>query len=635
MLLHAAFAVPLLPLAGFAVLVVAGKRLGNPRAGWVGVTAIGLSFVAAAVTFAGLLARHPAARSYTQTFFTWVPVDRLHVNAAVLVDPLSMTMVLFVTGVSFLIHLYSIGYMEHDEQFSKFFVYLNLFVFSMVLLVMADNLLLTFVGWEGVGACSYWLIAFWFDRDSAASAGKKAFIYNRLGDVGFLVAMFFAFAATGTLNYRGVFAAAAHGHLASTTATVIALLLFLGAVGKSAQIPLFPWLLDAMEGPTPVSALIHAATMVTAGVYLMCRVSPLLQLAPDASTVIAVIGAGTAFVAATAACAHRDIKKVLAYSTVSQLGYMFLAVGSRAYVAAIFLMVTHAFYKALLFLGAGSVMHGLHDEQDLRRMGGLHRYLPITVTTFAVAWMAIGGVPPFSGFWSKGSVLDGAYDKSPVLYAVGALTAILTVYYIGREFFLAFYGPERWRQVAGASHPSTRSEPHEGRWVMWAPLVVLAVLSLAGGVADLPFKPGFSFLDHFLDPVFGAAVRVPSSHLVLVLALIDGGLAVLGGLIAIALWARPPWLRPRLEPDFLAQGWYVDATYDRYLARPATAFASFLAYVVDTQLVDGVVTGMARLVRGGGRQLRRLQTGYVRNYALAVAAGAVVLLAYVVARVGR
>jgi NADH-quinone oxidoreductase subunit L len=633
MLLHAAFAIPLLPLVGFAVLLVAGKRLGNPLAGWVGVSAIGLSFVAALVTFAGLLARPGSARTYTQTYFTWVPVGRLHVSAAVLVDPLSMTMVLFVTGVSALIHLYSIGYMEHDENFSKFFVYLNLFVFSMLMLVMANNLLLTFLGWEGVGVCSYWLVAFWFDRDSAASAGKKAFIYNRLGDVGFLIAMFFAFAATGTLNYGGLFSAAAHGHLSSTTATAITLLLFLGAVGKSAQIPLFPWLLDAMEGPTPVSALIHAATMVTAGVYLMCRVSPLLQLAPDTSTVIAIVGAATAFVAATAACAQSDIKKVLAYSTVSQLGYMFLAVGARAYIAAIFLMVAHAFYKALLFLGAGSVIHGLHDEQDLNRMGGLRRFFPITAATFIVAWMAIGGVPPFAGFWAKGSVLDGAYDKSPILYAVGALTAILTVYYIGREVFLVFYGPDRWREVTGAGHWAAGQEPREGRWVMMAPLLILAVLSLAGGLVDLPFRSGFTFLDTWLRPVFGVANRVPSSHLVLVLAIIDGVLAVIGGLVAIVVWNRPPWLRPELEPDFLYRGWYVDTVYDREIARPSTAFASFLAYVVDDRVIDGAVRGLAQIVRTGGRQLRRLQTGYVRNYALAVGAGAVILLAYVVARV--
>ncbi|MBO0886135.1 MAG: NADH-quinone oxidoreductase subunit L [Acidimicrobiales bacterium] len=633
MLLHAAFAIPLLPLLGFLVLLVAGKRLGNPLAGWVGVSAIGLSFVAAVVTFAGLLARHPAHRSFTQTYFTWVPVGRLHVSAALLVDPLSLTMALFVTAVSALIHLYSIGYMEHDGQFSKFFVYLNLFVFSMVMLVMANNLLLTFLGWEGVGVCSYWLIAFWFDRDTAASAGKKAFIYNRLGDVGFLIAMFFAFAATGTLNYGGLFSAAAHGHLSSTTATAITLLLFMGAVGKSAQIPLFPWLLDAMEGPTPVSALIHAATMVTAGVYLMCRVSPLLQLAPAASTVIAIVGVATAFVAAAAACAQSDIKRVLAYSTVSQLGYMFLAVGSRAYVAAIFLMVAHAFYKALLFLGAGSVIHGLHDEQDLRRMGGLRRLMPITAVTFLVAWVAIGGIPPFSGFWAKGSVLDGAYDKGIGLYVVGAVTTILTVYYIGREVFLVFYGPERWREVTGAAHWEAGQEPRESRRVMLGPLVILAVLSIAGGVADLPFRAGFSFLDRWLDPVFGAAVRVPSGHLVLVLAIVDGALAVIGGLIAIAVWNRPPWLRPELEPDFLYRGWYVDTVYDRQLARPATAFSSFLAYVVDDRIIDGAVMGLAQLVRGGGRQLRRLQTGYVRNYALAVAAGAVILLAYVVARV--
>ncbi|MGH7749448.1 MAG: NADH-quinone oxidoreductase subunit L, partial [Candidatus Dormibacteria bacterium] len=369
-------------------------------------------------------------------------------DVAFRVDPLSATMALFVTGISALIHLYSIGYMRADPQYPKFFAYLNLFVFSMLVLVLADNFAVSFVGWEGVGACSYWLIAFWFERDSAASAGKKAFVYNRIGDFGFLVAMFFLFSSTGTLNYSGVFAAAGSGHLAGTTATAVALLLFLGAVGKSAQIPLFPWLVDAMEGPTPVSALIHAATMVTAGVYLMVRIGPILALTPVSSTVVAVVGGITAFVAASAACAQRDIKKVLAFSTVSQLGYMFLAVGSGAYVAAIFLMVTHAFYKALLFLGAGSVIHGLHDEQDLRAMGGLRRLLPVTTVTFGIAWLAIGGVFPLAGFWSKSDVLFNAYQKSPALWALGALTAVLTAYYIGREFFLAFYGEARWERVA-------------------------------------------------------------------------------------------------------------------------------------------------------------------------------------------
>src|SRR5579872_3183920 len=359
---HAAFLIPLFPLFGFVVLAAFGRKIGNPLAGWIATAMVGASFIVTVITFAGLFQLDPAQHSVTETWFNWIPVDRLQVSFGLLIDPLSMTMAAFVTGVSTLIHLYSIGYMKHDEQFPKFFVYLNLFVSSMLFLVLASNFLLCFLGWEGVGVCSYFLIAFWFDRDSAASAGKKAMIFNRIGDAGFLIAIFLIFQATGSLDFHTVFASV--GHQSTTTLTAIALLLFLGAAGKSAQIPLYPWLADAMEGPTPVSALIHAATMVTAGVYLMCRISSILHAAPDAANVVAIIGGITAFVGATIACAQNDVKKILAYSTISQLGYMFLAAGSGAYVAAIFLMLTHAFYKALLFLGAGSVIHAMNDEQD-------------------------------------------------------------------------------------------------------------------------------------------------------------------------------------------------------------------------------------------------------------------------------
>ncbi len=634
-LVHAAYLIPLLPLAGFALLVACGRRLGNPLAGWVATGAVGASFVATVVTFAGLASLGPHHRAFTQVLFTWIPVGGLRVNAAFLVDPLSMTMALFVTGVSMLIHLYSIGYMDHDERFPTFFVYLNLFVFSMLVLVLADNFVLSFLGWEGVGACSYWLIAFWFDRDSAASAGKKAFVFNRIGDFGFLIAMFLIFTATHSLTYSGVFGSA--GRLSGTTLTAIALLLFLGAVGKSAQIPLFPWLLDAMEGPTPVSALIHAATMVTAGVYLMARISPILSLSSSALTVVACVGAATAFVAATAACAQDDIKRVLAYSTVSQLGYMFLAIGSGAYVAAIFLMVTHAFYKALLFLGAGSVMHGLNDEQDLKAMGSLRRLMPLTAFTFIVGWLAIAGVPPFAGFWSKGDVLLSAYVKSPGLWAVGAVTAALTAYYMGRETVLAFYGPQRWRGVGGGaravssgSHPV---EPHDPGWVMGAPLVVLAALSLVGGLVNLPFHPNLVFLSHWLGPVFGRALRVETQSATFKVGLgaVDAVLAFIGVGLALRVWL-PQWNRPRLEPTFLRRGWRVDDLYDAAIARPGTALAAFSAYVFERLVIDGAVNGTANLVRSGADRLRQAQTGFVRNYALGVAAGVVALLAWVVTR---
>src|SRR5688500_978341 len=387
------------------------------------------SFVASLLVFGGLLDREAEARSFTQTLFAWVPVGGLQVDAALLVDPLSVTMALFVTGVGLLIHLYSIGYMHGDERYHRFFVYLNLFAFSMLMLVLGDSMLLTFLGWEGVGACSYLLISFWFERESAAVAGKKAFVTNRVGDFGFMLAMFLVFQATGSLTYETIFERV--DGLAEVTAGAVGLLLLLGAAGKSAQLPLYVWLPDAMEGPTPVSALIHAATMVTAGVYLMVRVNPILDVGPEwVPTLIAIVGAATALFAATIATAQDDIKRVLAYSTVSQLGFMFLAVGSGAYVAAIFHMVTHAFFKALLFLGAGSVIHGLHDEQDMKRMGALRKLMPITSATFIVGWLAIAGVPPFAGFWSKDEILLAAWDKNPVLWAVGAAAAVLTAYYM-------------------------------------------------------------------------------------------------------------------------------------------------------------------------------------------------------------
>src|SRR5918993_2094227 len=398
--------IPALPLAGFLLILLFGRRLGEPKAGYLATTMIAAAFVVTVGVFADLLSKPSEDRAIVVTLFEWLPVGSLHIDMAFLADPLSITMALFVTGIGTLIHLYSIGYMHGDPKFSKFFVYLNLFAFSMLMLVLGDNLLVTFLGWEGVGTCSYFLISFWHTRESAATAGKKAFVTNRVGDFGFMLAMFLAFQALGTVSYSVINHAAEDGALAQSTATAIAALLFLGATGKSAQLPLYFWLPDAMEGPTPVSALIHAATMVTAGVFLMVRVNPVLAASGEwLPTLIAWIGVITALFAATIAVAQNDIKRVLAYSTVSQLGYMFLAVGSGAYVAAIFHMVTHAFFKALLFLGSGSVIHGMHDEQDMRRMGALRKFMPITAGTFIVGWLTISGIPPFSGFWSKDEIL--------------------------------------------------------------------------------------------------------------------------------------------------------------------------------------------------------------------------------------
>ncbi|MGH9029168.1 MAG: NADH-quinone oxidoreductase subunit L [Acidimicrobiales bacterium] len=639
-MLHVSYMMPLLPLAGFVVLAIFGRRIGDPLAGWVGTASVAGSFVFACVTYAGLLGRHAGSgREVTQGLFTWIAVGGLQVKAALLVDPLSMTMALFVTSVSALIHLYSIGYMKGDPDYPKFFVYLNLFVASMLLLVLANNLLFTFVGWEGVGLCSYWLIAFWYGRASAASAGQKAFLYNRLADVGFLVAVFFTFSSTGTLNYLGIFS---HVHaIAPGARTAIVLLLFAAACGKSAQLPLLPWLADAMEGPTPVSALIHAATMVTAGVYLMCRVSPLLALSHPAQLVVASIGAATAFIAALIGCGQQDIKKVLAYSTVSQLGYMFLAVGTGAYEAAIFLMVAHAFFKGLLFLGAGSVIHGLHDEQDLKRMGNLRRYMKLTFFTFGVGWLAIAGIPPLSGFWAKGDILTNAFARYPALWAIGLVTAALTAYYMSRLMALAFLGDDRWREVltrpSGADHdtaPGARSEqvPHEAPWVMTLPLVVLSVLAFFGGALSLPWHPSWDPLN-WLGSVFGSNLYQPlqSASTKWALSIADAVVALFGLGVALPLWSRKPE-RPALEPPALRRALYFDDVYDAVLGRPSEALASFAAVVVDNRVIDGAVNGVGRLVRSSGGVLRRVQTGFVRQYALAIVVGAVALLAWMASR---
>ena len=628
-MLHLAFLMPLLPLAGFAVLVTFGRRLGNPFAGWLGTATVTGSFVIAVIVFIGLLHRTGDARSFTQVLFTWIPAGSFHARAALLIDPLSMTMALFVTGVSALIHLYSIGYMSHDKDYPRFFVYLNLFVASMLVLVLANNLLFSFVGWEGVGLCSYLLIAFWFDRDTATTAGKKAFIFNRIGDTGFLLAVFLLFGSIHTFTFSGPHGIFAHaGSMSTGLATAVSLLIFLAATGKSAQVPLFTWLPDAMEGPTPVSALIHAATMVTAGVYLMVRMSPVLHRSPDALLVVAGVGVATAFIAATIGATQNDIKKVLAYSTVSQLGYMFLAVGTQAYVAAIFLMISHAFYKGLLFLSAGSVIHGLGDEQDIKKMGGLRKYMPLTYGAFFVAWLAISGVPPFSGFWAKGDVLMNAFADNRALWAVGLITAVLTAYYMSREIALVFYGDERWRRLR-----VIKGEPHESPWVMVVPLMILAFCAAFGGLLNLPFHPNWVVLDHWLQPVLGSVVRVP--HVGIggewALALGDAVAAFLGLGVALGWWVGRSE-RPALEPAFLRRAWFYDAAIDRLISRPSTAASLVAATDVEERTIDGGVTAVATLVRATGDRLRRIQTGFVRNYALAIAVGAVGILAWMLTR---
>ena len=625
-MIHFAPVMLFFPLVGFLVLVTFGRRMGEKVSGMIATTAIGLSFVAALITFIGLLGQ--SNREVTQHLYSWLAVGPLHVDIALLIDPLSITMCLFITFISALIHLYSTGYMHGERDATKFFVYLNLFVFSMLVLVLGNNLLLTFVGWEGVGVCSYWLVSYYYDKDAAASAGKKAFIYNRVGDVGLLLAMFLIFNKTGTLTYLSIF-----GHLGSFTtlaATMAVLALMLAAAGKSAQIPLFNWLPDAMEGPTPVSALIHAATMVTAGVYLLCRMNPLLGLSPNGRVVIAIIGGATAFVAATIGTSQKDIKKVLAFSTVSQIGFMVLAVGTGAYVAAVFLMICHAFYKALLFLGSGSVIHGLHGEQDIDRMGALRKLMPVTFVTFLIGWLAIAGVPPFASFWSKGDVLDSVYRHYPALWVLGLVTAVLTAYYMSRLFYLVFTGKARFDEPAADGRPAIH-DPHESPKVMTIPLVVLAVGTLLVAGIDLPWVHSHT-LKTFLDPVFAKNLYDPneSGGLQIVLAIVDAIMALIGIVVAWLAWREGP-VRPRWEPKFFANVWYWDNFYDAIIGRPGHRLAEEAARV-DIEVIDGAVMATAAIVTKRAQALRRMQTGQVRQYALFIAAGLLAILVFLLVK---
>ncbi len=660
--------VPALPLAGFLVLLFFGRRIGEPLAGWLATATVSLSFLVAVVVFFGL--RTMPDKTYEVSFFTWIPAGEFSVDFGFLLDPLSMTMVLFVTGIAALIHMYSIGYMHGDRDFSRFFTYLNLFVFSMLMLVLGDNLVLTFLGWEGVGACSYFLISFWFGKEANASAGKKAFITNRIGDWGFMVGTFAAFFAFGTVKYTEMLPLAPG--LAVGAATFIAVMLLVGATGKSAQIPLFVWLPDAMAGPTPVSALIHAATMVTAGVYLLVRVNPILAASADwLLPLIAWLGVLTALLAATIAIAQTDIKKVLAYSTVSQLGYMFLAVGTGAYAAAIFHMITHAFFKALMFLGAGSVIHGMDDEQDMRRMGALRKVMPITAGTFLVGALAISGVPPFSGFWSKDEILSFALHDNAALYAIGLFTAGLTAFYIFRLVFMTFYGDARWGasleaeaeakaahavapddagdaavEAAGDTEPAPGDtavlthddehvpHPHESPWVMTVPLVVLAIGAAFAGVLNLPFSSSTEFLTNWLEPVIGANETVfdlSTAKLVAELT-VSTIVALLGISIAYFVYLRHKVDPRRIELPLFAHGWYIDSSITAFTGGAGRRLFELVA-LFDRVVIDGAVNGVGRATRGGAARLRSLQSGYVRAYALMIAVGAVLVVAFILTQV--
>lgn len=608
--------IPLLPLIGVLFNIFLGQTLGRRAVNIVSPGVVLLSFLVSLHAFWSL----PEGGALVDNVWLWLSSGTLHVDFALYVDQLSAVMILVVTGVGFLIHVYSIGYMAHDEDVARYFAYLNLFTTSMLLLVLGENLLLLFVGWEGVGLCSYLLIGFWYTDDEKASAGKKAFIVNRVGDAGFLLGIFLLFWTLGEHSVWTLSFSEIHKHVASIpadVATVICLLLFVGAAGKSAQIPLYVWLPDAMAGPTPVSALIHAATMVTAGVYMIARLHFLYALSPTALSVVATVGAATAFFAATIGLVQNDIKRVLAYSTVSQLGYMFLGLGVGAYTAGVFHLMTHAFFKALLFLGAGSVIHGMSDEQDIRKMGGLRGKMPVTFLTFFVACLAIAGVPGLSGFFSKDLILEEAYASplgSPTLWLVGTIGAGMTAFYMFRLLFLTFFGETR------ASH-EVAHHIHESPASMTVPLAVLAVLSVVGGYFPLL---------HFLSPMYSSHHPEISPLIKYVPTIV--GLAGIG--LAYVMYVVNPSLAENMASGFsplykmLLNKYYVDEIYDAIIVRPVAATSDWLWKVWDMIVIDGTVNGAAHTMEANGLLLRLWQTGNVQNYALSFLVGAMAILGY-------
>ena len=668
--------IPFLPLVGSALcgvlhfLTLRGRRAGAQGAGPgafaapVAIGAMAASFGLSVAAFFALRGLAHDARVLESAPWHWIDAGSLAVDVSMVLDPLSSVMTLVVTGVGLLIHVYSAGYMKGDPGYAKFFAFLNLFAFAMLLLVTSSSVLGLFVGWEGVGLCSYLLIGFWYEKGWPAEAGQKAFVVNRIGDACFLLGTFLLVRLFGTLDLSEV-AAGVRGLLeedgARTQLGLAALLLFGGACGKSAQLPLFVWLPDAMAGPTPVSALIHAATMVTSGVYLVVRLNPLFAAAPAVLLLIGVVAAATAFIAGSTALVQRDIKKVLAYSTVSQLGYMFLGLATGAWAAAMFHLVTHAFFKALLFLGAGSVIHGMHEEQDMRKMGGLRRYMPVTFLTFLVGWLAIAGIPPFAGFWSKDEILLFAWQEHGVaLWVVGLVAALLTALYMSRLMFLTFFGEPRWGAAAlegssetaaeghggddgedpaeavhGEPHLDADFRPHESPPTMTVPLVLLAVFSAGAGIFNLPFSANFKFLESWIEPV----VETAEAHITVsgaeqfVLAAISVVFAAVGIFLAYRTYLAHKIDASLFERDILARAWHIDEGYAAFVSGPGTWLFDALVFV-DTRIVDGAVNGVATVVRGGSLGLRRLQSGYVRNYALWLAVGAVLVLAWFLTKAG-
>ncbi|HLP36420.1 NADH-quinone oxidoreductase subunit L [Lacibacter sp.] len=618
------YLVPLFPLIGFLINGLGRKNLSKSLSGIIGSGVILASFIVSLLIF-----NETRAEGFTATtvnLFEFINVAGLNIPFAFQVDQLSALFLLIITGVGFLIHVYSTSYMHEEEphHFARYFAYLNLFVFSMLLLVLGANYLIMFIGWEGVGLCSYLLIGYWFKNNEYGNAARKAFVMNRIGDLGFLLGLFFIIQQFGSLTYSEVFANAQGTDTAILT--VITLLLFVGATGKSAQIPLYTWLPDAMAGPTPVSALIHAATMVTAGIYMIARSNILYTLAPVSQTVVAVVGLATAILAATIAIKQNDIKKVLAYSTVSQLGYMFLGLGVGAYTGAVFHVMTHAFFKALLFLGAGSVIHAMHHEQDIRKMGGLAKKLPTTHWTFLAGCIAIAGIPPFSGFFSKDEILVHAFAANPVYYVIGLAGALMTAFYMFRLYAMTFSGTFR------GTH-ELEHHLHESPWQMTMPLVVLAVLAIVAGFLGIPelFAADAHKLEHYLAPVFKASTEIAEAHHVehsteYILLAVSITLIVLSIFYALNRFSKKPETgEAEGFGKVLANKWYVDELYNNIITKPLNGLGVFANRFIEKSGIDGIVNGVGKSVQWGGRQLRLLQSGQVGSYVLWMVLGILIL----------
>ena len=616
-----------IPLAGAIINLAFGRQIGTRNIGFLASGAVALAFLVALWLFTSMLGLPAEERTITVPLWHWITIGSFNVNAALLIDPLSIIMSMIITGVGTLIHIYSISYMEHDERVQRFFFYLNFFIFAMLILVLSDSFLGMFVGWEGVGLASYLLIGFWFDqRDDSygwfADAGKKAFLVNRVGDFGMIVAMLALWTTLGSLTFLDVFEAS-HG-LTAGVANFVCIMLLLAATGKSAQLPLYVWLPDAMAGPTPVSALIHAATMVTAGIYMIARTHELWHLAENASLIAAWIGALTAFFAATIALTQTDLKKILAYSTISQLGFMMLGVGVGAYGAAIFHLTTHAFFKALLFLAAGSVMHATHGELDIRKMGGLRDKMPTTFRTFLIGAIALAGIPPLAGFFSKDAILLGALASHPMLYAIGLVTALLTAIYSFRAVIVPFLGTPRDKRLYNHAHESPA--------LMTIPLWILAALSIVGGLLNLPF---ILTMESWLEPALGHHVE-PSLTLELLAITLSVIIAAFGLIIAIALYMRGEGWPRRLRDSFkglmpvIERKWYVDEFYNAIIVNPIRDSSEWLSQSFDRNIIDGVVNGAGNISANLGERVRHLQSGSIPTYALSILIGVVALVAYFV-----